>query len=516
MESDKWLIKQGALLTVVALFLSIFSFAKETIFAAYFGVSEIADAYTTAIQIPEIIFSFVWEAIHAVVIPIYTEQLEKYGRRAGHNFIRNTIGLIGIFSVIVIVLCTSFSDLIIKLFSPGLNRTTHDMAVSLLRWIIPMMMFEGIIRICQAILNVQKEFVVPKILQSVRNIVSFIAIVLFAKKFGVYAAAVGMLTGMCIECLITYVKTCKYEKLGIGFDFKNDSIIKAKKMALPIIISIGAMDINQIVDKIVASYLASGSIVALSYASKLSGIIRTLLIDSIITVVYPSYSRYSAKGESDNLKKIFATSLEYILLLCIPLIVGGSILRNEIIALVFERGAFDSTSTSLVARIFACYLCGIMFVSIRNIAIRLYTASYDTKTVTINTIVGVGLNIALNLILVQFMGVVGLALATTISMACVGIRLLYLVNKKLFSIRYGNVLVTALKTCLASILMGAFLFIAQKVVDSTSFNSWQLLVYSVCVIVVGGLVYLETQYLLNTNHVRELVSMLKRVMKRKS
>lgn len=517
MKTEKWLVKQGVLLTLVAVFLSIFSFAKETIFAAYFGTSEAADAYTVAIQIPEIIFSFVWEAIHAIVVPLYTEQIEKYGKNAGHKFILNIIGLIFVFSTIVIFICLCFSSYIIKVFSPGLNQTTNELASSLLRWTVPMMMFEGIIRICHAILNVQKEFLAPKIFQSIRNIVSICVIVLFAKRFGIYAAAIGILTGMAIECFITCIRTSKYEKPSIGFSFHDAAIEKAKRMAIPIIISVGAMDINQIIDKMIASYLEPGSIVALSYASKLSSIIRTLLVTNIITVVYPSFSEFSAKGEYENLKSIFIRTLEYVVILCVPLIVGGCTLQNEIIGLVFERGAFDSKSTEFVSPIFACYLSGIVFVAIRNVAIRLYTASYDTRTVTVNSIIGVIINIILNLLLAHVMGAVGLALATAVSMAIVCVSLLCLINKKIFCINYSEVLITAGKTCVSSLVMGVFLLITKQIVNTSSLVFWEHLLFIATAVLSGGIVYLVVQILLKTNHIRDLCKMaINRIMRGKN
>ena len=147
MSRGRWFVKQGLILTIISFLMAGLSFVKEAVFANYFGSSEMADAFTVAIQIPEILFSIVWNAINVIVIPLYTEKYCNEGKQNATAFISNLITLFSAGAIILLIFGEIFTDYIVFFFSPGLNNETHDLAVSLMRCIFPILFFEGIIRI---------------------------------------------------------------------------------------------------------------------------------------------------------------------------------------------------------------------------------------------------------------------------------------------------------------------------------------------------------------------------------
>ena len=81
------LLNQGIWLVVASVLVAAISFVKEMILAQYFGTSSASDAYTMAIQVPEILFAIVWETISAVTIPMYARELKGGGKKL-INFIQ--------------------------------------------------------------------------------------------------------------------------------------------------------------------------------------------------------------------------------------------------------------------------------------------------------------------------------------------------------------------------------------------------------------------------------------------
>lgn len=491
MEKNNWLMKQGLFLSIIAALAAILSFVKEVVFANYFGVSEIADAYTVAIQVPEILFAVVWEAIHAVVVPLYTEKLYAEGKKGATRFISNLATIVCVICISFILFGEVFTSLIVKLSSPGLSEEAHDLAVSLMRWILPMLFFEGVIRICTGVLNVHKQFVIPRILTVVRNVGVIVFLFVFANKFGVYAAAFGVLCGIIIECVLCFVTMLKKERFSLVVDLKDPALKKAASMVIPLVVGTGIAELNQIADKIVASFLSAGSISSLNYASKLSSIIQVVLLSNIITVIYPSFSKLAAQGKLSELIETYLKTLRIAIMICIPIIFGGVLLKTDIVSLAFERGTFQKDSVNLVANLFSVYLIAVMFTTVTSIGVKLLASCCNTKSAAINSSVGVVINIILNVVLSMWLGAVGLVIATLISSIIVCVGSVVLVNKKVYKFNVVPTLIAFIKTAVCGAVMFIVLYLLRITIfaNIASYSTLAVAGYCLLSVVVGAIVY---------------------------
>lgn len=513
MKKLNWLVTQGIFLSIVAAVASVLSFAKEAIFANYFGVSEIADAYTVAIQIPEILFAVIWEAIHAVVVPLYTEKIHKEGKSSANKFISTLFTIISLICILFVIFGELFTGTIVNLFSPGLSAEAHALAAELMKWILPTLIFEGIIRICTGVLNVYKQFVIPKFLTIIRNVGIIVFLILFAKRFGVYAASFGFFCGVIIECGLCYFSMLKKEKFNIRLDIKDPILKKAGYMLLPLVVGIGINEINQIADKFIASLLDAGSISSLNYASKLSSIIQVVMFSNIVTVVYPMFSNLAAEGNKEQLTHTFVKVLRLIVILCVPIIFGGVFLKNEIVSLAFERGNFHHQAVSLVATLFSIYLITTLFTNINNVSVKLFASCCDTKTPAINSSIGVVINIFLNIILSKYMGVIGLTLATLISSIFVSINSLILVRKKIPKFKISMLFSIFGK----SIISGIVMFLILAIIKSTLFNhiifsTIAKIGYCLLCIIIGAVIYGVTLIIFKVDELQGFYLKIKKVL----
>ncbi|MBE5749324.1 MAG: murein biosynthesis integral membrane protein MurJ [Clostridiales bacterium] len=517
MKRQKSLVGQGLFLSFVAIMASILSFAKEAIFANYFGVSEIADAYTVAIQVPEILFAVVWESINAVVIPLYTEKLHNEGKKGANRFISNFFSIVGLICILFVALGEIFTAAVVKVTSPGLSDTAHALAVDLMRWVLPVLIFEGVIRVATGVLNVHKQFVVPKILTTVRNIGVIVFLVAFSSRFGVFAAAFGFLCGIAIECVLCYLTMLKNERFSLYVNFKDPFLIKAGRMAVPLIIGIGINELNQIADKIIASFLIAGSISSLNYASKLSSIIHGLLLSNVITIMYPTFSRLAAEGDREKLTETFVKTVRIAIMLCVPIIFGGIFLRQEIVSIAFMRGAFDQASVDQVSVLFSYYLATTFFVTVNSIGVKVFTSCYDTKTPAVISSIGVVINIALNIVLAIYLGVVGLVIATLISSAIVTIACLIVVHKKIYKYKITPIFSALGQSVLCGVLMMVVLILIKTIVFTGVDVSSVLMkiVYSLVAVVCGVIVYGVSLIVFRAEETNAIRSRIARILHRK-
>lgn len=508
----KWFIKNGIYMSLLSIVVALFSCLKEIVFAGYFGVSAIADAYTIAIMIPETLFAVVWTAMNTILIPTYQERLYKGGKKQATRFSSVFLTAICVISLGFILFSEVFAEVWVYLFAPGFSGEIHDLTVKLSRWVFPMLFFDGIIRVCSGIMQIYKNFMLPKALVMIRNTGIIIFVILFANEFGVFAAVFGMITGVVLESFLAFVVSRKYEKIRILIDFKDKYLIKAGKQAIPIIVGTGVSELNQLADKVVASFLTAGSMIALQYASKLEGIITTVILLNAVTLVFPMLSENVAKGLNKEVSQLYEGTIKMIIMLSVPIITGGFLLGKEIITVAFVRGAFDEVASNTVAPLFSIYLLASLFITVRSITVNLFASYGETKTVMKNSILAVVINILLNIVLSYFWGVLGLAIASCISAVVVSLRLVYLANKKLVPVNFKSILVLFIKSFTSAIVMGISVFAIKHLIGKNIETNGQIQIISclIFLILIGGCIYLAMLSILKTQEVNKIKGLLKK------
>jgi len=253
--------------------------------------------------------------------------------------------------------------------------------------------------------------------------------------------------------LIPFLKKTdfKYEKT---FNIKDKHIINLVYLMLPLIIGISVDQINVLVDRTMASRIAVGGISALSYADRLNGSIRGLFAVPFVTALYPMISKMAAEKNFLGFKKMLAEAITCINLLSIPSAICAMIFAVPITALLFGRGAFDQQAIRTTSQALYFYSIGMIGFGLRPVLIRAFHSMQDTKTPMINGAMSTALNIVLNIILSRYMGISGLALATSISALLTTVLLFLNLRKKIGSFGMKQILSVFLKISFASVIMG--------------------------------------------------------------
>ena len=161
--------------------------------------------------------------------------------------------------------------------------------------------------------------------------------------------------------------------------------------------------------------ISEGGISALNYANRITIFAQGIFVLSISAVLYPRISKLAVQNKITEMKKSLSSAVTGISLLMLPSAAGMIIFSQPIVRLLFKRGAFDDISLGLTASALTFYSIGIIGWGIGEVALRVYYALQDTKIPTILAAVGILLNIMLNVVLSSYMGIGGLALATSIA-----------------------------------------------------------------------------------------------------
>jgi putative peptidoglycan lipid II flippase len=220
------------------------------------------------------------------------------------------------------------------------------------------------------------------------------------------------------------------------------------------------------VGTLLASLLPEGSVSYLYYADRLVQFPLGIFGQAAATAVLPSLSRQAAGQDLGGMGETFGHAMSLVLFLTIPAMVGLILLREPIVAMLFQRGAFDSQTTRLTADALLYYALGLWAFSAVRIVVSTFYALQDTRTPVISATISIAANILLGMALMGPLLHNGLALATALSsMVNLGI-LVYMLRKKLGVIRWRKILASGLKTLAASAAMAVCVTLARQLLDS--------------------------------------------------
>lgn len=481
--SGKKLILSSAGVTIIMVIGYFLSFGKEIVIANYYGISNNVDAYTIALQIPVTLFAFISVSIRSVVIPLYSELFYNKGQSEASRFVCQLVTIISILVLCLIILCEIFAGGLIYLFAPGFDTETHNLAVLLLRLLLPCAVFSPIGQILTAVLNVHKQYVWASFAVLLLNISIISFIVILHARWGIQSACMGNVVGCILEVLFLAILVRKFFKFQPNFHWRDVYLSKALKMTFPVLWSMSIAEINAMVNKMVASFLFVGSIAALGYASKINSIMMQFFVSAIATIVYPLYAESSAKGDFKQLNRNVNFVMSIYVMLLLPLMFGIFALRKEIIEIAFMRGVFDAHAVEVTQGLLGFYTIGLLFMALRETVTKVFYSLGDTKTPAKNATIGIIINIVLNVTLPFIMGVNGLALATAITAIFISSRLLFKLKRNNENIKLDYFFKNLMLSFFASCIMMAVILPIQLF---TSFNAW----ITVALIgIVGAVVY---------------------------
>ncbi|MGB4287539.1 MAG: lipid II flippase MurJ, partial [Tepidanaerobacteraceae bacterium] len=225
--------------------------------------------------------------------------------------------------------------------------------------------------------------------------------------------------------------------------------------------------------------------------------------------MYPMISKMAAQNNFHVLKKSVSEAINLINLFVIPATVGAIIFAEPVVKLLFGRGAFDSKALSMTSNALFFYSIGMIGFGLREILSKAFYSLQDTKTPMINATIAVAMNIVLNLILSRFLGLGGLALATSISaIFCTGLLFVSL-RKKIGPFGMKNTTISFIKILASSLVMSVVAYVVYYVLLSYISGNLSLII-SICI---GALAYFVIIYFMKIDEVDTLINAAKKKLK---
>ena len=398
-------LRRIALIVAVATALSkLAGLVRQQVIAAAFGVGAAYDAYNYAYVLPGfllILLGGINGPFHSAMVSV----LARRPREEGAHVLAAINTLVGAGLLGVTVLLLLAADPLISLLGPGLDPERHAIAVLQLRWMAPMALFAGLIGLGFGALNAADVFWLPSVspLLSSVAVIGGIALLWWQVGGAILSPSTALIGGIVLAASTTVGAVLQWliqlpalsreglNKPQLVWDWKDPGVREVLKVMGPATLSSGMLQINVFVSLFFASGMPAAA-AGLGYANLLVQTPLGLLSNALLVPLLPVYARLTAPEDRPELIARIRQGLMLSNASMLPLgalMVG---LAVPIVALIYERGAFNSEAADLVGQLLMAYGIGMPAYLARDVLVRVFYALGDGVTPFRWSLAGIGMN----------------------------------------------------------------------------------------------------------------------------
>lgn len=434
-------IHASIIIIVVVIIEKLLAFIKNIVFANNFGAQSSADMYYLATNIVSLFNSCFMSSVPIAILSVYVNKGYKNASRYDQERVLSQF--VSSFSLIAIILTAVlfiFAPLIETILSkriPDAETSSLSVYVRVLSLIITIYGLSGLF---SASLECLDHFVPTKLAPLFESLVTIVLISFLGKYYGVIVAIYGTIIGIGMHSLFSFIVLRKERRISIVKPRFNENVRDVLSLCGPIMLSVGITVINALIDKLIAAGIGEGAVSALNYASLLTiELVSAFLVAAVSTIITSKFAENISSKDYVSLQKNARVVIKAMLLISIPIAVFYLINAKEIIRFIFERGAFDSHATDITSVAFIGYSFGLLFLPFREVYIRIQYAYQDSVHPMVNSVVCVFVNIVMSWFLSREIGVLGISIATSVSILLNSILSYFSVRKNApFSMNINN------------------------------------------------------------------------------
>ncbi len=485
-ESGKSMLLTAGFMAFATFAAKALGLIRDALMGAYFGTGIEADAFMAASKLPTTLFDVViGGVISATFIPIFNDILTKEDKKAASKFADKFITMIILVTLIISAVGIIFAHPLVEFMAPNFGVQTHELAVKLTSIMFPMIIFTGIAFSFVGILQSYGEYNIPSIISLVSNMAIIVYFIVFGKRFGVTGLAVTMIIAWSLQVLVQIPSLIKLKfSYRPDFRLKDKHIWSAILLALPMLISTWVQPLYTFVNARFASHM-DGAYSSLEYANRLYLIVTGVFSFVVTNLIFPKLSRANAGNNKAEADALIVTSLKAVIIVIAPLMTGLMILSRPITSIIYEHGAFESTT--VVANALACYAVGMVFLAINEVFSKTFFSMKNSVTPMVTAIVSMIFNVVFvtaiyELIKNDVMKLTGgLALAAALGSVINAVLNAFMLFRKRPDIVKKADIITVFKVIIATIIMAAAVYAVYRLVyGRIEGNAGDIITCAVC------------------------------------
>lgn len=529
-ETKKRLAVAAAFLVIATAGSRVLGLIREIAQVYYLGLGDQMSAFTAAQKLPNLIRALLADAaLSAAFIPVFSGLIEKGKRREAWQLAYTVSVIVAVGLGIVSVLGMIFAPQVVKFVAPGFKPQMIPLTISLTRIMFPQLVALGLAGIAMGILNAYDHFSTPAIAPIVWNLIIIVGLVAFSfitgyrtadggiKDSGFQILAWATVVGTVVQLLIQLPSVWKrrWHEAGerLRLNFRDPALWQMAKILGPVMISLGIINFNALVDTQFASLLSDkGAVAYIDKAFRLFQLPQGVFAIAIGTVLFPALSRHATSERFKEFREDLSLGIRQILFLTLPFSAFFIVLSLPTVRLIYEHGSqVNASEIASVGTALTFFSVGMAFVSVNTLLNR---AFYSIRKSWVPLTVGVA-NLALNALLdwalYRPLGVGGITLSTSLVSIFNFFALLVLLNPRIGGVDGRRVAWSAARMLIALIPLSAVAYVVWWALDaSLGRNLWAQVVSTGVAYLSGGAVYLGAAWAMRIPEVRDVLQIVRR------
>jgi len=457
----------------------VLGFVRDVMLAGFVGAGPVADAFVVAFRLPNMFRRLFAEgAFNAAFVPLFAGSLEKEGREGARTFATEILAALFWTLVALTLLAQIGMPGLVYLLAPGFfdDPEKFDLTVLLSRIAFPYLLCMSLIAFLGGILNTFGKFAVAALAPVLLNIIMISALTIIGVAgFGSSRiSGIILASGVAIAGFVqlgSLIWAISREKFSVPLRRPRyvDSVRRLLALGIPGVIAGGITQINIMIGTIIASAQAS-AVSYLYYADRVYQLPLGVVGIAIGVVLLPDLSRKLRAGDKQAVYDSQNRSLEFSMALTLPAAVALFVIAEEILHVLFERGAFDRADTVATAQALAAFAVGLPAFVMIKVFSPAFFAREDTKTPMWFAGISMIVNVAGSLALFPMYQHVGIAIASSVA-GWVNALLLAGTLARQDELKIDGLLVRRLALLsVASALMGVCVYFGADAIESYLFH----------------------------------------------
>jgi len=388
----------------------------QILLASYFGAGIRLDAYVFTLFLVEFFDGAVGNVYNAVVIPLTIKFKARFDSIQVLK-LQNAIYLLFLGPALIYMsILLLRSELVISILGPKMPSETRVYIVKMLK----MMAVPGIILLMvtmlKATLNLNKRFRMPAAMPVFKGVIVLVNLVLLQKHIGIWALPVGFAIANISQFIVLGIYGLVKRCTGLVRPSVPSGLLsKLWALSWMVLVAQTFLRVNQFIDKMFASGLEPGSISSISYSMTIVNFGLQLFLFSLIPVMFTNMSEYFAKGDMSGGNDYIQTNLNRLSRIVVPVSLALCLTSDEIVRVLFQRGAFDASDTNRTAGALAMYLLGLPAVIINSLVARIFFSLQKVRDRMWLAAQYLLTNALGNFLLVKSLKVMGLAISSSVA-----------------------------------------------------------------------------------------------------
>lgn len=406
----------GAVIALTAI-VKVLGFVEKQFLAYYFGADSRVDVFLVASSIAMTLWLTVRELAEPTFMPAFVRAVDEGAEDTAWGIFLTFGAASSLVLLALSVAPLACPDAVVRFLAPGLTPQAASLAAASSRVAAAAGWFLGLSSLTYMTLNAQRRFIWPAAGDVVQKLTSILGCAIAgACGAGTHGLAWAFFAGAILRpavhvcALRSDLPRLRSARLPGALEVRA-----LRRLTAPIAFGVVMANVSNLAENHFLSLCEVGSIAATAYARKVADLPILLVPYGLSVVLYPHLSKLAARKDMRSFTEAMGTSARALALFVVPVAISVFLLADSVVAIIFQRGAFDQEARLLSASILRVYSVGLLTFALEAIVVPSFFARQDTRSPIVFGAFGVLLNVTTTAVLFKTYGAAGVAASLVIS-----------------------------------------------------------------------------------------------------